>query len=483
MKKKVAKIAQLNASAKVDNVGTRQFKLEVLHAAFEDMLKAGKGTPLYREFEAFRASTAIEGAGDWLKEFSAFATLQNHFEGKFWREWPGEFLNPQSTETKTLLAKPEKQQEQLFLEFVQWVADKQYRTVMNKCKKIGISVQDDLPFLPSDNSAKVYFNQSFYDLELSSGAPPDAYATAGQKWGMFPRRYDKMYNNLALFSRALRVMQGRGTDGVRIDHIFGHINPYYIRQDDHLEGGAKQYSGWRKFNTQAEYMPAAQILLGEMASTGLELCAEALGVYLPGTRELLKQFHMATLAVARWERDWADQTNGQPYIDFTQMNPMSWICPSVHDTPLLASNYQDMINPSTKLGQPGYEQLQINDLLAQRPAVARLHGLTAYPKNISDELYQEALKILAMAAALTYACPIGDVLCLDSDIRSVADFLRINVPGTVNVAEVAAKLNWVNKYQAVQELFAGSTAAARSTTDTFRTMMQESGRFVPKIAA
>lgn len=50
----------------------------------------------------------------------------------------------------------------------------------------------DLPFLVSRESADVWAQQNYFNLHLSSGAPPDMYFAMGQKWGMPPYNWNKI---------------------------------------------------------------------------------------------------------------------------------------------------------------------------------------------------------------------------------------------------------------------------------------------------
>ena len=90
----------------------------------------------------------------------------------------------------------------------------------------GVALFGDLPFMVDGDSADVWVRQHQFRLDMSVGAPPDAFSATGQDWGMPVYQWDAL---AAEDYRWLRERARRSADlfdGYRVDHLVGFYRTY-----------------------------------------------------------------------------------------------------------------------------------------------------------------------------------------------------------------------------------------------------------------
>jgi len=179
----------------------------------------------------------------------------------------------------------------------------------------------DLPFTVATDSADVWSRQHQFDLDVSIGAPPDAFSATGQNWGTPLYRWDVIGRESFhwLHERARRCADL--FDGFRIDHLVGFYRTYGRPHD----------------GSPAFFTPAAepdQVALGERVLTlfrepGSEIFAEDLGTVPDFVRASLARLGVPGLKVFRWEREWHDPT--LPYRRPSDYPALSVAVTGTHD--------------------------------------------------------------------------------------------------------------------------------------------------------
>ncbi len=79
-------------------------------------------------------------------------------------------------------ARHELEQEILFHQYVQWLADEQWqaaREAMGEVRLFG-----DFPFMVASDSADVWARQHLFRFDATVGTAPDAFSETGQDWGL-----------------------------------------------------------------------------------------------------------------------------------------------------------------------------------------------------------------------------------------------------------------------------------------------------------
>src|SRR5262249_34070733 len=143
----------------------------------------------------------------------------------------------------------------------------------------GVEIFGDLPFMVDGDSADVWAHQEDFRLDVSLGAPPDAFSATGQDWGMPVYRWDAIAADDFRWLRDRARRSADLYDGYRIDHLVGFYRTY----------GQPRNGDPSFFSPAAE---ADQKALGErvieiLRGAGAEIIAEDLGTVPDFVRESL----------------------------------------------------------------------------------------------------------------------------------------------------------------------------------------------------
>jgi 4-alpha-glucanotransferase len=258
----------------------------------------------------------------WLGEYALYCALRQRYGDRPWTEWP-EALRHRHPEA-IAQARRELEQEILFHQYVQWIADTQWETAREQLGEIRLF--GDFPFMVSADSADIWAYQHAFRFDRTVGTPPDAFSATGQDWGLPLYRWDVMAaeNDRWLRQRARRM--ARLYDGYRVDHLVGFFRTYSRRLGE----------------TQGEFDPvdqADQRLQGErilrlFLATDAQVTAEDLGLIPDFVRASLTALRAPGYKVLRWERDW--HLAGHPLLDPATFPAVSVTTTSTHDIEPLA---------------------------------------------------------------------------------------------------------------------------------------------------
>ena len=112
--------------------------------------------------------------------------------------------------------------------WMQYHLDKQFCEEVDYARAKGISLKGDLPIGVSADSAEAYWHPELFNLDSSTGAPPDYFSTDGQNWGFPTYNWEEMAkDDFAWWKARLRKMS-RYFDAFRIDHILGFFRIWEI---------------------------------------------------------------------------------------------------------------------------------------------------------------------------------------------------------------------------------------------------------------
>jgi 4-alpha-glucanotransferase len=382
----------------------RQLKQRALRASFERFLEQEwrSGSDRDRALRAYLNEQAW-----WLEDYGLFRALHVREGERPWMEW-AEAL--QRREPPAIdRARRELADEVLFQQYLQWIAGTQWEDA--RAHAHGVALFGDLPFMVDSDSADVWVRQHQFRLDLSVGAPPDAFSATGQDWGM------PVYQWSALAAEDYRWLRERARrsadlfDGYRVDHLVGFYRTY---------GRAKD--GGEGFFTPAD--ESAQRALGETVldmfrSAGAEIIAEDLGTVPDFVRASLARMGIPGYRVFRWERHWHDQ--GQPFRDPSQYPPLSVAASGTHDTEPVAVWWDNA-------GET--ERRQVSEL----PSVRRVTAGADLTHRRFDATVRDALlEVLFAAASDLLLVPIQDAFGWRD---------RINEPATVGDVNWTFRLPW-----------------------------------------
>ncbi|OGC03457.1 hypothetical protein A2276_00910 [candidate division WOR-1 bacterium RIFOXYA12_FULL_43_27] len=472
-------ISKLNSTARVDYEGAMAFKYKVLRLAFEEFYSVySKGTDT-QETKAFR--DFCQRHVKWLKdEYVPFMVIRDHQDSKYWKEWPAGLRDYDPRTVQAFMGRHQK--EATFYRFEQWVTHTQWEEVIRECEeKHGVRIIEDIPYLPGMGASDVWANQEYYHLDFAAGAEPDQYALEGQYWGNHPRNLIKVTEDPTPFALPAILMAQRGVWAGRADHTWGLADPVRIPLDSDLmwktdtKTGREIYNCIRYYGLDPEkYMPSARFMLGALQSSGMVIWGEDLGVEVPGIRRLMGELGIARMPVERWERDWPNAENGQPFIPPSSWPLLSFGCSSVHDSTNHPFHLHELMEPARYA--PNAQARA--ELEAEATAYVEHMGWPRMPSpnEMNTPLYAATLMPILAGNSLLVSVALMDLWGLHTAYRDpeVARATRINVPGTQNAPH--STTNWNASAPDLPEIMEGSTRRAKDIADGTRRLLKEMGR-------
>ena len=181
----------------------RKNRVPVLKKAFS---RIGKETQA--GIEKFKA------ANPWVAEYAGFMALSDKNKTMMWNKWKITELDAAGTETD-------------FYVFLQYEFFRQWKNFKDYANNAGVKIIGDMPIYVSYESADVFYNNKFFNLNAKgepvseAGVPPDYFSADGQAWG------NPLYDWQSLKKDGYKWWINRIThslemfDMVRIDHFRG----------------------------------------------------------------------------------------------------------------------------------------------------------------------------------------------------------------------------------------------------------------------
>jgi len=397
-------LVAVRRSPRIEHRDVRPLKQRALRSAFERFLEREwrGGSERGRAFQSYVSEQAW-----WLEDYSLFRALHLREHERPWMEWPEALQrrDPPAIDR----ARRDLADQVLFQQYLQWLAGSQWQQARQHTH--GVALFGDLPFMVDSDSADVWVRQHQFRLDMSVGAPPDAFSATGQDWGM------PVYQWNALAAEDYRWLRERARrsadlfDGYRVDHLVGFYRTY-----GRVKGGGEG------FFTPADV--PAQRALGETVldlfrGAGAEIIAEDLGTVPDFVRASLARLGVPGYRVFRWERYWHDE--GQPYRDPSDYPAVSVAASGTHDTEPVATWWD---------AAPESDRRQVSEL----PSVQRLtKGADLAHRSFDATVRDVLLEVLYASVSETLLLPLQDAFGWRD---------RINEPATVNDANWTYRLPW-----------------------------------------
>ena len=429
-----AAIDRARRAPRIEYEAVRRVKGRALRAAFERFVEAEwrRDTHRARALRMFVSQQAW-----WIEDYSLFRAIHAREDERPWTEWPRDL---QRRDPATIdRVRRELAGEVLFYQYLQWLAASQWREARERTG--GVALFGDLPFMVDGDSADVWARQHQFNLDVTIGAPPDAFSASGQDWGMPLYRWDVI---AAEDFRWLRERARRSADlydGYRVDHLVGFYRTYANPKD-----------GSRPFFTPAD--EPSQVALGERVlaifrEPGTEIIAEDLGIVPDFVRASLARLGVPGFKVFRWERHW--HTEGQPFREPSEYPAVSVATSGTHDTEPLAIWWE---------GASEDERSKINRLAT----VQRVSG----GADITDAPFDDRVRDLLLESIVSSGSDI--VLLPVQDVFGWRD--RINEPAKVDDVNWTFRLPWpIDRMDEVPEA-SERQRKLREWTDRYRPYQQ-----------
>lgn len=403
---KIQILKKYNNTPRVKYDPVRELKKEFLHDYFSLVYADVSKTP---EFEAFCKENP------WLEPYALFKALKEGHGFLSWEEWPPFEKNPSPSQFASL--KENFKEEIAFHIFMQFLCFQQFESIKTYAQKKGILIKGDIPILISKNSAEVWHQKELFFIDLSAGAPPDAYSAVGQDWGFPIYNWETIVKQgYAFWKQRLRVAE-KLYHMYRIDHVVGFFRIWSVPK------GKLPLDGHFIPSDENLWIPQGKKLMEMMLSSSTMLpIGEDLGTVPPSARQCLRDLGIPGTRVVRWERDWNGDKNFIPYNSYI---PESMTTVSTHDSDTLQQWWRH---------SPKEAQL-----------FSKFKGWD-YKPFLSPERHFEILKDSHHTSSLFHINLLPEYLALFPELTSPnINDERINLPGTI------LPTNWTYKLHAPLE--------------------------------
>jgi len=272
----------------VDFAGVIPWKLSALDAAANSFHRRAK--PSHREqFQLFCETHAA-----WLDDFALFMALKLRDQTQIWTTWEPDIRSrvPEAMAywRSELHHAIETQKFMQYAFFSQWFALRRY------CHERGIRIMGDLPIYVAHDSADVWANPQYFQLDTAgnpivvAGVPPDYFSATGQLWG------NPIYNWAVLQADGYRWWLDRFravlqmVDIVRLDHFRGFEAYWEVP----MPARTAEHGRWVK-GPGSKLFRVARDILGE-----LPLVAENLGVITPEVEAIRNEFGFPGMSILQF---------------------------------------------------------------------------------------------------------------------------------------------------------------------------------------
>jgi 4-alpha-glucanotransferase len=391
-------LAHLRANDVVDYVAVAGLKWRALRAAF-DAFKVNPNAERKRDFEQFRAERA-----PLLPRFACFEVLRHKFN-KAWWEWPEQWRQPDEAKCAGLRSGADALEIE-FIEFGQWVADRQLQACKDLAHRLGMRVglYLDVAVGVQSGGFDAWNEQAAISRHLSVGAPPDPLAPAGQNWGL--AGFNAAGLELRSFEPYREMLRAsmRHAGAIRLDHVLGLKRLYLVPHGfDAADGVYVQ-------------MPFEALLAATAQESATHRCVvigEDLGTVPEGFRERMADWGIWSYLVMMFEREDHGPFRG---VDHYSANA------------LVTFNTHDL---STYCGWRSFSDLKVKRSLGIDPGEsdeARWHALAM----LDDVLRHHAIDSHDLYAVLQFLSRTKSRLLAVSleDLLGLID--QPNIPGTID---------------------------------------------------
>ena len=244
----------------------------------------------------------------WLADYALFMALKARFGMKSWSQWPEEDVRLRRKEALDRWRRV-LQEEIAFYEYLQYLFFRQWRALKDYVNGLGIRIIGDLPIYVAMDSADVWAEPEFFQLDSDNrpvevaGVPPDYFSADGQLWGNPLYDYDRMRRDG--FGWWIRRVEGASQlcDAVRIDHFRGLESYWAVPYGDKTARRGR----WRK----GPGMDLVGVLQGWFPQ--LSFIAEDLGFLTPEVRQLLADSGLPGMKVLQFAFDPREPSDYLPH--------------------------------------------------------------------------------------------------------------------------------------------------------------------------
>lgn len=325
-------------------------------------------------------------ASPWLEDYALFMAIKQTQDGRAWQDWPPPL---KFREKARLHAERVRLEESIKIhKALQYLFYLQWRQVRAYANKQGIQIIGDLPIYVAMDSADVWANPQYFQLDAQlqpkavAGCPPDRFTATGQLWGNPLFDWNAMHRDDYRWWCARMRHAEKLFDITRIDHFRGFSSYYAVpARDKTAEHGSWQRGpGMALFESLRKNVGTPAIL------------AEDLGFITPDVEQLLRECGFPGMKILQFGFDSREDSDHLPHnypkhcVAYSGTHDNDTLLGWLHTAPAAAVRYATQYLHLTR--SEGY----VNGML---------RGLLASPADIAILQMQDALQLDSSARTNT----------------------------------------------------------------------------------
>ena len=326
-----------------------------------------------------------------------FQELKKELNAKEFVDYPAVFETKMWYLKKVYAQKRGKKPE--FYEFLQQHCDKQLSEAVDYLHDRGIMLKGDLPIGVNRESDDVKQNPHLFNLDMETGAPPDAFSAKGQNWG-FPT-----YNWTAMEAEGFQWWKDRVAwfkkyfDALRIDHILGFFRIWEIPKGS-PDASHGHYSPEDPRTWEIEGRKRLQTIFDlprDVKTHGrasLLIWGEDLGMVAPCVPGVMRELGILSLEVQRMPKN-----SSRPFSDPRENPYLSVDTTGTHDMPTIRGWWEQ----DRELSARYYHEM--------------LHHTDNPPYFCEPWVCQEIIEQHFNSSSQWVIIPIQDYIAMDGDFR------------------------------------------------------------------
>jgi 4-alpha-glucanotransferase len=386
----------LNKDRRIDRDEVFRLKYAALELLWARWLDRRGSNGEAAEFVAYQ-----QAEGTQLQDFATYCTYVEQRPSS-WFDWPQELQRPNNQAVQ--IFRKENNQRVEFHMWVQWQIDRQLASSTG-----ALDLMTDLAIGVDRGGADAWMWQDSFALDMSVGAPPDAFNTKGQDWGLPPFDPWKLQNQAyEPFIRTVRAAF-RHAGALRIDHVMGLFRLYWIPVGGTPADGCYVYTPFKDL---------LGIVALESARARSYVVGEDLGTIEPYVREELNEAKILSYKLSQFEPGPSSEFSVNALAAFT-----------THDLPTVpgiwtGSDLEAQRSIGVSPNEDGMRALRIDlALKAGFESISQLAEPSLPTDPTVDELVHGIYVELATAPCALLTATLDDALGVEE---------RPNMPGTID---------------------------------------------------
>ena len=245
----------------------------------------------------------------WLPDYALYMAVKRHFDEKPWTQWPDEAIRLRKPEAMAQYRQMLAGDIRMFT-YSQFLFFRQWNALRAYAHEQGVGIIGDLPIYVSMDSADVWAEPAFFQLDSdgypteTAGVPPDCFSRDGQLWGNPLYRWEAMRADG--YGWWIRRVDGAAKlyDMLRIDHFRGFESYWAVPYGDTTAKNGHWVKG--------PGMDLVQVLLNWFPQ--MQFIAEDLGFLTPEVRKLLADSGLPGMKVLEFAFDSREPSNYLPHL-------------------------------------------------------------------------------------------------------------------------------------------------------------------------